>query len=92
MYKHIDAWDRRKGHQRLRWLGREILHIILTFVVGVTIATLYHEFVTNKGVRSAAERICILYGRDEQECRANIDSVLDMSDQEIQNNITIKGE
>lgn len=88
----IDAWDKRKGHKRLRWLGREILHIILTFIVGVSIAMLYHEIVTNKNVRSAAERICTLYGRDEQECKANIDEVLDMSDNEVDNNINIGGE
>ena len=92
MYKQIDAWSRRKAHPRLRWLGREILHILLTFAVGVSIAMLYHELVTNKSVRSAAERICVLYGRDEQECKANIDSALDMSDEEIQNNVNISGE
>ena len=92
MYKQINAWSRRKSHPRLRWLGREILHILLTFAVGVSIAMLYHELVTNKSVRSAAERICVLYGRDEQECKANIDEALDMSDTEIENNINIGGE
>ena len=87
----IDAWSKRKGHRRLRWLVREVLHILLTFAVGVSIAMLYHELVTNKAVRSGAERICVLYGRDEQECRDNIDSALDMSDEEIQNNINIGG-
>lgn len=88
----IDAWDRRKGHRRLRWLGREILHIVLTFAVGVAIATLYHEIITNKSIRSGAERICTLYGRDEAECKANIDSVLNMSDDVVDNNINVKGE
>lgn len=88
----ISAWSKRKGHRRLRWLGREVLHIILTFIVGVSIAMLYHELVTNKSVRSAAERICVLYGRDEQECKANIDEALDMSDAEVDNNINIGGE
>lgn len=90
--KSIDAWAKRKGHKRLRWLGREVAHVLLTFAIGVAIATLYHELVTNKSVRSTAEKICILYGRNEQECKDNIDSVLDMSDEEVQNNITIKGE
>ncbi len=75
----------------MRWLGKETMHILLTFVVGVSIAMLYHELVTNQSVRSAAERICVLYGRDEGECKANIDSALDMSDDEIQNNIEING-
>ena len=92
MYKQIDAWSKRKAHPRLRWLGMEILHIILTFVVGVSIAMLYHELITNKNVRSAAERICILYGRDADECKANIDEALDMSDEEVDNNINIGGE
>ena len=88
----IDAWSKRKAHPKLRWLGREVLHILLTFVVGVAIATLYHELITNKSIRSAAERICVLYGRDADECRSNIDSALDMSDEEVQNNININGE
>ena len=91
MYKQIDAWTKRKGHRRLRWLGREVTHILLTFVVGVSIAMLYHELVTNQSVRSAAERICVLYGRDEAECKSNIDEALDMSDDEVQNNINIEG-
>ena len=88
----IDAWNKRKGHRRLRWLGREVLHILITFIVGVSIAMLYHEIVTNKSVRSAAERICILYGADEEECKANIDEALEMSDDEVDNNINIGGE
>lgn len=92
MHKEIHAWSKRKGHRRLRWLGREILHILLTFVVGVSIAMLYHEIVTNKNIRSAAERICVLYGRDEAECKSNIDEALDMSDAEVDNNINIGGE
>lgn len=92
MYRQINAWDKRKGHRRLRWLGREVLHILITFIVGVSIAMLYHELITNKVVRSGAERICTLYGRDEAECKANIDEALDMSDEEVDNNINIGGE
>lgn len=91
IHKEINAWNKRKGHKRLRWLGRETLHILLTFVVGVSIAMLYHELVTNQSVRSAAERICVVYGKDQQECKDNIDEVLDMSDEEVDNNINIKG-
>lgn len=85
----IDAWSRRKAHPRLRRLGREILHILLTFAVGVAIATVYHELVTTKSIRSGAEKICTVFGRDEQECKDGIDEVLDMSDEEVQNNINI---
>ena len=53
---------------------------------------LYHELVTSKVMRSGAEKICTLYGRDENECKQNIDSALDMSDEEVQNNINIGGE
>lgn len=91
MYRQIYAWDKRKGHRRLRWLGKEVLHIVITFIVGVSIAMLYHELITNKVIRSGAERICTLYGRDETECKANIDSVLNMSDNVVDNNINING-
>ena len=91
MHKEIHAWDKRKGHQRLRWLGKEVLHILLTFAIGVAIATLYHELVTSKSIRSGAERICTLYGKDEEECKNNIDSVLNMSDDVVDNNINVKG-
>lgn len=82
---------RRKAHPKLRWLGRELLHILLTFVVGVAIATAYHELVTSKEVHKAAERVCMLYGQDVGKCKDGIDEVLDMSDEEIQNNINING-
>lgn len=91
MHKEIYAWNKRKGHQRLRWLGKEVLHILLTFAVGVAIATLYHELVTSKSIRSGAERICTLYGKDEEECKQNIDSVLNMSDAVLDNNVNVKG-
>ena len=77
---------------KLKWLGKEILHILLTFAIGVAIATAYHMFIMNKNVRSTAERVCETYGRDEQECKDGIDELLDMSDNEVQNNIEIKGE
>lgn len=88
----IDAWSKRKSHPRLRWLGREALHILLTFVIGIAIATAYHVLVTTKVVRSGAEKICTIFGRDEKECKDGIDEVLDMSDNEVQNNINIGGE
>lgn len=87
----IDAWSKRKSHPRLRWLGGEILHILLTFIIGVGIATVYHMLVTTKSIRAGAERICTVFGRDEQECKDNIDTVLNLSDTEVQNNINING-
>lgn len=80
-----------KYREVLKWLGKELLHILLTFIVGVAIATVYHNVVTTKSVRSGAEKICTVFGRDEHECKEGIDEVLDMSDEEVQNNINING-
>lgn len=74
-----------------RWLGKEVAHILLTFIVGVAIAVCYHEFVESKAVRDAAEKICVVYGRDAEECKKNIDTVLNISDNEVENNINIEG-
>lgn len=92
MYKQIDAWDKRKGHQRLRWLGKEVVHILLTFAIGVSIATAYHLIVTNNQVITTAERVCDTFGRDAEECRNGISDVLNMSDNVLDNNINVKGE
>ena len=89
MYKRIDAWGKRKGHQRLRAIGRKILHLLITFILGVALATIYHQLIMNKQVRSGAEKICEVFGRDAEECKNGIDDVLDMSDDEVQNNINI---
>ena len=87
----INAWSKRKGHQRLRRVLRKVLHLILTFVFGVVLATVYHQFVTNAQVRKTAEAVCENFGRDEQECKDGIDSLLDESDNEVDNNINING-
>lgn len=76
-------------NNKLKWLGKEVLHILLTFIVGLIIATAYHMLVTNKNVRSTAERVCEVYGRDEQECKEGIDDLLDMSDNIVDNNINV---
>lgn len=88
----INAWSKRKGHQRLKRVLWKILHLILTFIFGIALATIYHQFVTNKQVRKTAEAVCENFGRDEQECKAGIDNVLDMSDEVIDNNINVGGE
>ena len=87
----IDAWSKRKGHQRLRRVLRKMLHLILTFAFGVALATIYHQFVTNTQVRKTAEAVCENFGRDEQECKDGIDTLLDESDNEVDNNINING-
>ena len=87
----IHAWSKRKDHQRLRRLLKKMLHFTLTFVFGIALATIYHQIVINVQVRKTAEAICENFGRDEQECKDGIDNILDMSDNEIQNNINING-
>lgn len=87
----INAWSKRKGHQRLRRVLRKVLHLILTFMFGVVLATVYHQFVTNTQVRKTAEAVCENFGRDEQECKDGIDNLLDESDNEVDNNINING-
>ena len=87
----IDGWEKRKGHPRLRKVLKKILHLTLTFVIGVALATIYHQIVINRYVRRTAEAICDNFGRDAVECKNNIDNVLDMSDTEVENNINING-
>lgn len=91
MEVQINAWSKRKGHQRLRKVLRKILHFILTFVFGVTLATVYHQFVMSNQVRKTAEAVCENFGRDEQECKDGVDGLLDESDNEVDNNINING-
>ena len=88
MEKQINAWSKRKGQQRLR----KVWHIALSFLLGVAITTVVHVILSNQRVRTTAEAVCTVFGRDEQECKSGIDDVLDMSDEDIQNNMTIKGE
>lgn len=87
----IDAWSKRKGHQRLRRVLRKLLHLVLTFVFGVALATAYHLAITNQQVRKTAEAVCENFGRDEQECKDSIDNLLDESDSTLDNNINVNG-
>lgn len=87
----INAWSKRKGHQRLRRVLWKTLHLILTFIFGVALATIYHQIIINQQVRNIAESVCENFGRDEQECKDGIDNLLDESDNEVDNNINING-
>lgn len=78
-------------HPKLRWLGKKTLHLIITFILGVALATVFHLIVTNHQVRKTAEAVCDNFGRDAQECRDNIDNIFDMADTEVENNINING-
>ena len=88
MEVQINAWSKRKGHQRLR----KIWHIALSFLLGVAITTVVHVILSNQKVRTTAEAVCTVLGRDEQECKDGIDDVLDMADQVTENNTNVKGE
>ena len=75
---------------KLKWLGKKFLHILISFLIGLAIATTYHIAITNQKVRTTAEAVCENFGRDEKECKEGIDDVLDMSDNEVQNNINVE--
>lgn len=91
MYKEINAWSKRKGHKRLRRMIKRAMHLVITFILGVALATIYHVFVTNDKVQHMAESICNNFGRDAEECKSNIDDLLNESDNEVDNNINING-
>lgn len=83
----INAWSKRKGHQRLR----KAWHIALSFLLGVAITTAVHVILTNYQVRKTAEAVCTVFGSDERQCKDGIDNVLDMADQVTENNTNVKG-
>lgn len=89
IYRDFHAWNKRRGHQRLRRIGRKVLHLTLTFALGVAVATAYHLLVTNQKVRRTAEAVCDNFGRDASECRNGIDDLLDESDNTLDNNINV---
>lgn len=75
---------------KLKWLGKKTVHILISFIIGVIIATLFHLAMTNHKIRTNAEHICEAFSRDERECKDGIDDVMNMADNEVQNNITIE--
>ena len=92
-----EIWDLTKeeeenDHKKLKWFEHKIIHLIATFILGVALATIFHVIIMNHQVRTTAEAVCNVFGRDAEECKGGIDNVLNMSDEDIQNNMTIKGE
>lgn len=81
----------KKTHPKLKWLGKKTLHLIISFILGVALATVFHTIVANHRVRKTAEAICNVFSRDVKECKDNIDNVFDMADTEVENNIEING-
>ena len=89
--KRATGEPKRRRRVNFKWLKSKALHLALTFVLGVAIATAYHLIVTNQQVRKTAEAVCTVFGRDEQECKDGIDDLLDESDNTVDNNINING-
>lgn len=77
---------------RYKLLLKKLLHIIVSFILGVILATIFHIIITNHQVRTTAEAVCDVFGRDAEECKNGIDNVLDMSDNILDNNVNVKGE
>lgn len=81
-----------ESHPKLKKLWSKTWHIALSFLLGVAITTVVHLVLSNQRVRTTAEAVCVVFGRDEQECKDGIDDVLDMADNVTQNNTNVKGE
>ena len=85
-------YKKKKAHPKLKKFWRKTWHIALSFLLGVAITTVVHVVLSNQRVRTTAEAVCTVFGRDEQECKDGIDDVLDMADQVSENNTNVKGE
>lgn len=92
LYMRLEEGGKEKGHKKLKWFEHKIIHLIATFILGVALATIFHVIITNHQVRTTAEAVCNVFGRDAEECKGGIDDVLNMSDNVLDNNINVKGE
>lgn len=88
----INAHNKRQHHPKLRQFWRKTWHIALSFILGVAITTVVHVILSDQKIRTAAEVVCAVFGRDEQECKDGIDDVLNSIDNVTQNNVDVKGE
>lgn len=91
MDREINAWSKRKKYPRLRKLCKKAWHITISFIIGIAVATIFHKLTTARAVRDGAEKICEAFSRDEQECKNNIDSALNVADNEMQNTMAPQG-
>lgn len=71
----------------IKWALSKVLYFALTFILGVIIASVFHIIIANHRVRTMTEAVCTVFGADEQECKDNIDNVLDIADNEMQNSM-----
>lgn len=70
-------------------LRNKLLHLIITFIFGVAFATIFHLVIMSHQVRTTAEAICNVFGKDADDCKNNIDNVFDMADDVVDNNINV---
>lgn len=92
LYMRLEEGEKEKDHKKLKWFEHKIIHLIATFILGVALATVFHVIITNHQMRTTAEAVCNVFGRDAEECKGGIDDVLNMSDNVLDNNINVKGE
>ena len=79
-------------HKVWAWLGKRIIHITVSIVLGIIIAALVHMILENNRVRSRAESLCTLFSKTDQSvCKYSINSILDMADEDFQNYVQSKG-
>lgn len=91
-WRRATGEPKRQRRPKLKKFWHKTWHIALSFLLGVAITTVVHVILSNQRVRTTAEAVCTVFGRDEQECKDGIDDVLDMADQVTENNTNVKGE
>lgn len=64
----------------------------LSFLLGVTVTSIVHAVMENQRIRATVEKACVVFGKEEQECKESVDDVMSMMDSITQNNANIKDE
>ncbi len=79
-------------HKFWAWLGKRIIHITVSIVLGILIAALVHMILENSRVRNRAESLCTLFSKTDQSiCKYSVNLILDMADEDFQNYVQTKG-
>lgn len=68
----------------------KIVRLAGTFLLGLVIATVFHSITEDYKVRKTAEKVCEVFARNELECKGGIDSVFDIANNEVQNNLDVE--
>lgn len=58
------SFKEKKKHPKFKKLWSKVWHIVLSFVVGVILATIFHIIVSNHQIRKTAEAVCTVFGSD----------------------------